>query len=86
MVLGQKFAGTVTEVGSNVDGVAVGDKVAVEPLLYSGKCSSCKKGNYYLCELFNTASLGVNDDGGFAAYLVADAYHMHKLPESMTLE
>lgn len=43
VVLGHEFAGTVTEVGTNVDGLAVGDKIAVEPLLYCGKCSSCKK-------------------------------------------
>lgn len=33
VVLGNEFAGTVTEVGANVDGLAIGDKVAIEPLL-----------------------------------------------------
>ncbi|AXF55262.1 2,3-butanediol dehydrogenase [Salicibibacter kimchii] len=86
VVLGHEFAGTVTEIGKNVFNVAVGDNVAIEPLLYCGTCEMCKKGNYHICEISNTGSLGVNDDGGFAEYVVTDAYHIYKLPQNVTLE
>lgn len=86
VVLGHEFAGTVVEVGKGVTNVAVGDRVAVEPILYCGNCEMCMKGLYTLCEISNTGSLGVHDDGGFATYIVTDSYHMHKLPDNVSLE
>jgi len=86
VVLGHEFAGTVVDIGEGVTNVAIGDHVAVEPILYCGSCEMCKTGKYNLCEVSNTGSLGVHDDGGFAEYIVTDSYHMHKLPQNVSLE
>jgi len=86
LILGHEFAGVVTEVGEGVTNVSVGDKVAVEPNLYCGECTYCKRGDYHICSLSNAGFLGLADDGGFAEYVVADAKHFHKLPEKMSLE
>ncbi|WP_100010159.1 2,3-butanediol dehydrogenase [Lentibacillus sediminis] len=86
LVLGHEFAGTVTEIGQGVTNVSVGDKVAIEPVLYCGECEYCRKGDYNLCEVSNVGFLGLSDDGGFAEYAVADAKYFHRLPENMSLE
>ncbi len=49
-VLGHEVSGTVTEVGSEVTNLKVGDRVALEPGITCGKCEQCKEGNYNLCK------------------------------------
>ena len=49
ITLGHEFAGVVAEVGDGVDGVAVGDRVAVEPYIVCGRCDACAQGRYNVC-------------------------------------
>lgn len=48
-VLGHECAGTVVELGEGVEGLAVGDRVALEPGITCGECEFCKSGRYNLC-------------------------------------
>ena len=48
-VLGHEFSGTVVELGEGVDGVAVGDRVAVWPVYHCGTCAACSKGMVNAC-------------------------------------
>src|SRR3954449_8885897 len=54
VVPGHEFAGTVVDVGADVDpvrdGVGVGDRVAVDPSLHCGECYYCSRGRGNLCE------------------------------------
>lgn len=86
LVLGHEFSGTVEEVGSDVDSVSVGDKVAIEPMLYCGECDTCRTGKYNLCEKSNVGFYGLAGDGGFAEYFVGEEKYFHKLPEGVSLE
>ena len=45
LVLGHESAGEVIEVGSEVTGFAVGDKVALEPGVPCGTCKFCMAGH-----------------------------------------
>ncbi|MGI9613257.1 MAG: alcohol dehydrogenase catalytic domain-containing protein [Acidimicrobiales bacterium] len=59
------------DVGDGVDGIAVGDRVAVDPNLHCGECAACGKGLHNLCERLE--AYGVTTNGGFAEYsIVAD--------------
>lgn len=62
VVLGHEFSGTVEAVGEGVTGIAVGDAVAVEPLLVDGTCHACQTGVYNLCA--QIGCLGVSGGGG----------------------
>lgn len=85
VILGHEFAGTVSEVGSNVSNVRVGDRVAVEPLVRCQECEQCWAGNYNLCRRW--AIVGVHGgSGGFSARAVVPAYAAHKLPDSVSTE
>ncbi|MCO1602948.1 NAD(P)-dependent alcohol dehydrogenase [Desulfosporosinus nitroreducens] len=48
-ILGHECAGTVAAIGSGVENLKVGDKVALEPGCTCGQCEFCKTGRYNLC-------------------------------------
>lgn len=48
-ILGHECSGTVVEIGSGVQNLKVGDKVALEPGQTCGQCEFCKSGRYNLC-------------------------------------
>lgn len=63
-VMGHEFIGKVLAVGSGVEGLSVGQKVAVEPNYSCGACSLCREGNRNLC--LSRTAVGIDVDGGFA--------------------
>lgn len=69
IVLGHECVGTVTEIGTNVGDLKVGDRVVLEPNLACGYCRYCRAGKPNMCE--NDKILGVTIDGVFAEYFVA---------------
>lgn len=69
--MGHEFAGTVAEVGSNVQGFSKGDLVTANPMVPCMKCESCLSGSYNTCE--NLSFIGECRQGCFAEYIV-----MHK--------
>lgn len=48
-ILGHECAGTIVKVGSSVENLEVGDRVALEPGCTCGQCEFCKTGRYNLC-------------------------------------
>ncbi|MCM3782151.1 2,3-butanediol dehydrogenase [Neobacillus mesonae] len=84
LTLGHEFSGIIEEIGEDVTGYSVGDRVAIEPLIYCGKCENCKKGNYNQCNQFGF--IGLNDNGGFAEYVIVEPYMLHKLPDEVSFE
>jgi L-iditol 2-dehydrogenase len=67
-VMGHEVAGEVSEVGANVSGWEVGDRVQVIAAVPCGECYECRKGWMAVCE--NQTSIGYQYDGGFAEYMV----------------
>src|SRR5579859_6997693 len=67
LTLGHEFAGTVVEVGDDVDHVNVGDFVSAESHITCGMCFQCRTGQAHMCE--QTQILGVDRDGAFAQYV-----------------
>lgn len=83
LILGHEFSGTVTEVGKNVTGTRVGDRVAIEPLYRCGHCGPCRAGNYNICR--HIGFHGLMSDGGMAEYTVVPVNMIHHLPENVSL-
>ncbi|WP_321166948.1 2,3-butanediol dehydrogenase [Halopenitus malekzadehii] len=85
MTMGHELSGVVSEVGSAVSGVAVGDRVTVEPNIPCGECRYCEDGDYNLCP--DSVAIGFHTgSGGFAENVVAPVDHVHTLPDSVSLE
>jgi threonine 3-dehydrogenase len=76
MITGHEYVGEIVELGSNVDGLQIGDIVSGEGHLTCGHCRNCLGGRTHLCP--NTIGVGVNRHGAFAEYLVIPAKNVFK--------
>ncbi|UFT99601.1 galactitol-1-phosphate 5-dehydrogenase [Radiobacillus kanasensis] len=84
MIFGHEFSGEVVEVGSNVENVKVGDRVAGCPALYCGKCESCKKSEYARCDKLTV--IGARHPGAYAEYVKLPSENVVVLPENVDYE
>ncbi|MBC8234734.1 zinc-binding alcohol dehydrogenase family protein [bacterium] len=80
-VPGHELAGEIVEISKNDRGLAVGDRVTIEPLVRCGHCYPCRIGRYNCCE--NLTVMGVHIDGGMQEYFRAPVHLVHKLPDDM---
>lgn len=79
IVPGHEFAGEIVELGRDVEGFSVGDRVAVDPSLYCFECYYCRRGQNNLCEHWN--AIGVSTPGGAAEFAKAPFANCVKLPD-----
>src|SRR5688500_18459278 len=77
MAVGHEYCGEVVEIGSEVSGFKVGDRVSGEGHITCGYCRNCRAGRRHLCR--NTVGVGVNRPGAFAEYVVIPAFNAFKL-------
>ncbi|MGO1768353.1 MAG: NAD(P)-dependent alcohol dehydrogenase [Microbacterium sp.] len=85
MVLGHEASGTVARVGSAVDDLREGQRVALEPGVPCLRCELCREGRYNLCpHVHFWASLPVLE-GAFQEYVRHPAAFCHPLPDSVGL-
>ena len=77
MVVGHEYVGEVVEVGQNVKGFKVGDRVSGEGHITCGHCRNCRIGRTHLCR--NTLGVGINREGAFAEYIVIPAFNAFKV-------
>jgi 2-desacetyl-2-hydroxyethyl bacteriochlorophyllide A dehydrogenase len=84
VVPGHEFAGVVTAIGSAVDELAVGTRVAVDPSLYCHECHYCRAGRENLCARW--AAIGVSTAGGAAEYAVAPVANCVPLADHVRIE
>lgn len=82
MVVGHEYAGEIVEVGKEVRGYKVGDRVSGEGHITCGYCRNCRAGRTHLCR--NTFGVGVNREGCFAEYLVIPAFNAFKIPSNIS--
>lgn len=67
-IMGHEIAGEVVEVGPEVTGWAIGDRVQVIAAIPDGTCRECRAATPAVCE--HQLSMGYQFPGGFAEYLV----------------
>ena len=84
MHVGHEYAGVIEQVGAEVEGYQVGDRVSGEGHIVCGHCRNCKAGKRHLCP--NTVGVGVNRPGSFAEYLSLPATNLFKLRDGISNE
>jgi len=84
MHVGHEYAGVIEQVGAEVEGYKVGDRVSGEGHIVCGHCRNCKAGKRHLCP--NTVGVGVNRPGSFAEYLSLPATNLFKLRDGISNE
>lgn len=89
LVLGHEIAGTVAAIGDGVSGIAVGDRVAVNPSRWCETCPNCRAGRHNLCDniyFMGSASKTPHMQGGFSSLFDAVPAQCVKLPAHVSLE
>lgn len=85
LVLGHEASGTIVEVGQDVDGSRLGQRVAIEPQINCGECEFCYSGRQNLCpDVRYLSAFPVH--GAFQRYLAIRSTLAHALPAAVTFE
>ncbi len=82
MTVGHEFVGEIAEIGPEVSGFNLGDRVSGEGHITCGHCRNCRAGRRHLCR--ETVGVGVNRTGAFAEYLVIPASNAFKIPDGVS--
>jgi 2-desacetyl-2-hydroxyethyl bacteriochlorophyllide A dehydrogenase len=80
LIMGHEVIGEVAG-GETLDGIRLGDRVIIDPMLFCGACFQCRAGQTNLCP--SGAFIGRDTDGGFAEYAAVPASHIFRLPDSI---
>lgn len=83
-VIGHEMSGEIVEVGSDVVGWSLGDRVVVRPLDPCGNCFACRAGYPHICYKLNF--LGVDTPGAFQRFWTVPAHTLHRLPDHVPFD
>ncbi|HLX30216.1 MAG TPA: L-threonine 3-dehydrogenase [Casimicrobiaceae bacterium] len=82
MHVGHEYVGEIVDMGQEVRGFRIGDRVSGEGHITCGFCRNCRAGRRHLCR--NTVGVGVNREGAFAEYLAIPAFNAFKIPDDIS--
>lgn len=85
MVIGHESAGTIVDVGADIDPGRIGEMVALEPGVPCRECEQCLAGRYNLCPdviFFATPPV----DGSIARFVTIEAAFAHPAPSGISHE
>jgi threonine dehydrogenase-like Zn-dependent dehydrogenase len=91
-VMGHECSGTVVEIGANISGFEVGDRVVVKPFggTVCGQCAFCRNEQPKFCLQPTGTSIGLTPDldGGFAEFVKVThpMGQLIKIPDDLSLE
>lgn len=88
MILGHEIAGGITALGHGVEGLAVGDRVAVSPSRPCNACEYCLKGQQNQClnmRFYGSAMVMPHIQGAFRQVLVAEAWQCHRIADDISV-
>jgi propanol-preferring alcohol dehydrogenase len=80
LIPGHQIVGRVEEIGDDVEGFSIGDRVGIPWLGWTdGDCIYCRSNRENLCD--RARFTGYTIDGGYAEFTVADARYCFHLPD-----
>jgi len=82
MVVGHEFSGKIVELGSEVQGLTLNQRVSGEGHVTCRYCRNCRAGKRHLCR--NTQGIGVDRQGIFAEYAAIPAVNICPLPDTIS--
>ena len=89
LVMGHEAAGTIAEIGENVEGFTKGDRVTFDSTVYCGECANCLRGDINLCDRREVLGVSCGDyrrAGAFAEFVSVPARIVHRLPANLSFE
>ncbi len=85
LIQGHEFSGIVEALthGEN-HGISIGDRVAVNPIIYCGECRPCLTGRYNVCQ--NVGCLGCYSDGALSELISIPLDKLCPVPDGLPLD
>ena len=87
LIMGHEAAGVVERTGSNVRGLAQGDRICFDSTVYCNQCPACKQGLFNRCVKRQVLGVSVPEfkrQGAFAEFVAVPNWICAKLPENMS--
>ena len=83
VVIGHEFSGEIEEVGADVSGWKIGDRVVAEQHFKAcGYCRQCLTGNSFAC--ISKRAPGYFSDGSFTEFISVPAWLLHRIPSNLS--
>lgn len=89
LVMGHEAAGVVADIGSDVVGFPIGQRVTFDSTLSCGRCFFCARGQVNLCDARQVLGVSCGDyrrAGAFAEFVSVPARIIYPLPDSLSFE
>lgn len=83
-ILGSEFVGRIAKLNNKSNNWKTGDRVAVYPWTFCGKCEQCRMGNENICD--NGGTFGRTRWGGFAEFVTVPIQNLVKIPPNLSSE
>jgi NADPH:quinone reductase-like Zn-dependent oxidoreductase len=83
-IVGSDAAGVVQEIGADVIGLEVGQRVTINPGISCGHCEFCAAGYGSQCTAY--AMVGEHVDGAYAEFVKVPAHVVLPIPDSLSFE
>jgi 2-desacetyl-2-hydroxyethyl bacteriochlorophyllide A dehydrogenase len=88
LIMGHEFSGAIVELGPQAarlkPGLAVGQRVTANPLIYCGSCRACLTGRHNLCR--QRQLLSAHRPGSYADFVKIPGQQVYPLPDQLSLE
>jgi threonine 3-dehydrogenase len=81
LITGHEFAGVIVDLGQEVQGLSIGQRVSGEGHLIGHQSRQSRSGRFHLDP--ETRGIGVNEQGAFAQYLRLPAFNVVPLPDAV---
>ena len=81
VIPGHEAIGRIEEIGDGVSGLAVGQRVTVQPNFSCGSCALCLAGHKNICP--SKVRLGVDTNGVFAEFVKVPAGYVWPVPDGL---
>ena len=79
LIMGHEFTGEVVDLGRGAEGLSIGDRVTINPILSCGRCDECLRGRTSICP--HRTVIGIEHPGAFANYVSVPAASCFRLPD-----
>ncbi len=84
---GHEFLGHIVQMGDQVKGWKLGDRITADQIVPCGECKFCRSGRYWMCQPHATFGFQSVNNGGMAEYVrYPKTAVLHRVPETMKLE
>ncbi len=81
VTVGHEFVGVISELGSEVRGFEIGQRVTAEGHIICGQCRSCRTGRSHLCH--KTIGIGRHRNGSFAEFISVPSENLFAIPDGI---